>query len=468
MARVSGFKFDVFISYAHDDNHPDLYPEGWINKLVRAVIAGLKIRGLRDVEIAFDARLGHNASIEELIDWASHSAIFVAIGSPTYVERDWTKREMKAFVANRFDARRFILAEMRPLNAGQVYPDKIDEQNRVAFFHIDELSRQSQTFSPSSDAFVQQAAKLTDALVKSLGEVASLGPAPNKAAKPAVDSDAKTVLLTQQAGGLDEQHENIRYYLNQYNIRVLPEFDYPQGAAAFAAEFASDAARSDICVQLLGARPGLRPRDLPEGYQALQLRLANDAGLYLMQWRSPELQASAIADEQHKSLVFGPGVRAESFEDFKQAVKAKVLAPPPVSRLPVEGKALAFVNTHMDDIEFARAIAEALADEGLSVQMPCFLDSAENNLRDLVEKMEDSEALFFVYRNASQAWLHSQHRRFAKIIRTRQGNATRLVAVCLGPPDARETGIFDRALKLIDLSGGDLAPLHDAVRTSSW
>ncbi len=278
------------------------------------------------------------------------------------------------------------------------------------------------------------------------------------------------MLLAQQAGDLDEQYDNFRHELRSYGIRVLPEGDYRQGGAEFAAEFEQNAIQSAIFVQLLGTRPGLRPGDIPDGYQALQLELADRAGLEIMQWRAPNLVPDAIADERHQAIVFGPRVRAESFNAFKQAVKNLALEPPPESADNAsDSKPFAFVNMHLDDRDFAATIATALASDGLTVQTPCFDASAKVNLPDLDAKLKRSDALIFVYHTASQTWLHQHHRRYTFISGKRpKGSQPRLIAVCLGPPTPRETGIFDRDLQTLDLTAGDLSALHEAVRGCGW
>jgi hypothetical protein len=78
MAFVPGFKNDLFISYAHDDDLPDTLQHRWISSFKRDLETALLQRLGQPVEIFFDTRmLDPHHHLDFLLDNARHSAIFL-------------------------------------------------------------------------------------------------------------------------------------------------------------------------------------------------------------------------------------------------------------------------------------------------------------------------------------------------------------------------------------------------------
>ena len=82
---------------------------------------------------------------------------------------------------------------------------------------------------------------------------------------------AGTIYLAQVTDDLDEEREQVRRYVEQFGIAVLPEGTIPQGGADFAAAWKPTSPRSDAFVQLLGRTRAKRPPDMPMGYDRLQV-----------------------------------------------------------------------------------------------------------------------------------------------------------------------------------------------------
>src|SRR4051812_34545443 len=102
MSYPLGFDFDLFISYASVDDELDVPTDsglGWVSLFVRSLESALAVRlGGRDkFKIYFDRRsLFGNQQLEELLSSARQSALFLAIASPGYAERNWTCKELDA------------------------------------------------------------------------------------------------------------------------------------------------------------------------------------------------------------------------------------------------------------------------------------------------------------------------------------------------------------------------------------
>src|SRR5262245_1003247 len=94
--------FDVFISYAWNDNVPDAnVKEGWVSTFRTGLMPALaRKRAKRDARFWFDQgdlqRVGH---FDDAIDSAvRNSAALVIVLSETYLGSDWCARERRAFI----------------------------------------------------------------------------------------------------------------------------------------------------------------------------------------------------------------------------------------------------------------------------------------------------------------------------------------------------------------------------------
>ena len=98
MPYLAGFTNDIFISYASVDNEPDVQDVRWVSRFRGDLETALRRRLGQDLEIFFDqADLHANDELEALLKNARRSAIFLALCSPSYVGREWTLDELKAF-----------------------------------------------------------------------------------------------------------------------------------------------------------------------------------------------------------------------------------------------------------------------------------------------------------------------------------------------------------------------------------
>ena len=104
-AFVSGFEYDVFVSYAQVDDIPDIDSQpGWVTNLVQKLSSRLaqQLGGNDRFTLWMDrkqeAGLGGNEPISEKISGTLEgTAILLVVLSPAYLERKWCQMELAAF-----------------------------------------------------------------------------------------------------------------------------------------------------------------------------------------------------------------------------------------------------------------------------------------------------------------------------------------------------------------------------------
>jgi hypothetical protein len=466
MAFVSGFRNDIFVSYAHMDNEEDVDGERPVSRLVDILYKWLRQRlGSRsELKIYFDRRdLRSNHDIKQALEEARESAIFVAIVSPGYVDdQSWALKELRSFMQEPQAKDRCFALEVLPPSAA--LPQELGGRKRHRFWtRGGSESHTPLTLDPRTDRtlFIQQLTEFVEQLKDQLlvlqatpvpAEVeaapAPLRDAPGPVARPC----RGTVLLAQTTDDLEFEREQVAVYLRQSNVSVLPVDDYPQGGEAFQAAFAADLEVADLVVQLLGRSAGRMPADMPQGYQHCQQTAAIAAGKPLLAWRHPRIDVSQVSNDVHRALLSGEAIMVAPFESFKGEIVSRLDA----AKAPRKSvsTSMIYVGAERGDLELAEMVRSALEERGLPVMLPVFNGSAEEIKQDLEENLLESDNIVLLHGKASVTWVRSYLRNFTKVVAMRE-NPPQIVALLRGPPPEKSTlNTSLPYLRIVDCSEG--------------
>jgi hypothetical protein len=283
--------------------------------------------------------------------------------------------------------------------------------------------------------------------------------------KPGIETTEprKCILLAQVTDDVEDEAEQLRTYLNQYEdvFKVLPVTAYPQGGDAFTAAFEHDLAQAELFVQILGRRPGRVPPDLPEGYTRFQYNRARAATIPAMLWRHPELDPSAVSDDEYKKILTSDVVVASGLEEFKRQILS--WARKPKDKVCMPRSSTVFINADDRDMDIAKEIERECLRNELTAILPMVGPSSEAIRKDLAESLIDCDVLVFIYGNTTQEWIRSQLRFFSKVRPNRQ-SSPRLMAICSGPPPKPDIGIsFPDARLIACPEGWNLEPIRKLI-----
>lgn len=458
MTYVKNFQHDVFISYAHADNEG----EAWVSQFVQQLECAVKQRlgGKIAPKIYFDAKcLNANHPLPELLEAARNSAIFLAVASRAYATRDWTQKELAAFSKTDPDLLRLFAVECLSLNEGDTYPDPLENHARLPFWRTNEPhSTTPMPLSPASETFRAQIHDLAEHIslqLKALNNSQTIPPPSVVTDQPSPNN--KYVLLAQVTDDLEDDRDQVRRYLQQFNITVLPENTYPQGGNDFKAAFAKDLAKADYFVQLLGAKPGKTPPDLPEGYARYQRDQASHNNIKILQWRHPQVEIATIQNADYRDLLGAETVMCSTLESFKAGIVKLSLAPTP-KPIPPKTSLSVFINADQDDLTIAKTIQAELSRYQLPVAVPIF------EQQNLDENLIDCDVLIWVYGHATRNWVQGQLRHFNKK-KPQRTDHPHLLVMCIGlppePPEPKpEMGMSFPGLQQVDCRTDGFAELH--------
>jgi hypothetical protein len=290
---------------------------------------------------------------------------------------------------------------------------------------------------------------------------------PNLDASPARKTVPEvTVFLAETTDDLEDQREEVKGYLKQAGLRVLPESYYPRDdPAAFKQAMENDLAQCKIFVQLLSGIAGRKPAGYAQGYPGLQHDCAVQMDKTIVQWRSRDLDVDQVRDSDYRHLLEGSTVRATGLEEFKRAVVEEAFrtpkpAPPPSPNVMV------FVNADSPDHELADAVGKWLFNHDIEYSMPLAQGEPSEVREDLEENLRTCDAVIIIYGSSSAKWVRNQLLQNRRIIADREKPLLALT-VFEGPPadpPKADLGMGIRNLRTVKCHTGlDDTSLRDFV-----
>lgn len=444
-------EYDVFISYAHVDDVRDSSGKGWVEQFQEDLREFLPQRlGGNTPSVFFDrTNVASNHQLAKLRAAARNSAVLLAVASPNYAARPWTREELQAFTTNSDwcdgeETRLFAIECLEP-DDRSAYPPPLDSHIAMPFW--EKHGSISLPLRAGGEEYRIRINQLASDIAKKLRQIRDTAAAERRPV-PVAGGAGRAVLLAQATDDLEEACEQVKSYLAQFGVAVLPAEAYPQGGEAFRAAFAQDLARASVFVQLLSASPGRRPPDMPEGYTAYQAGAAMAAGVPVLQWRSPELRLEGVGNAEHRRLLGGEHVIVDSLEGFKATVERRVNKPAPAAR-PATSSASVFIDASLEDLELARQIQSALTQPS---GLPVLSGPPEAVRADLEENMLDCDVLVLVNGQNAPFWVRGQLRLYNKL-RGRRAAAPKVLEVVVDPPENKDHGMRLEELQRFHVPG---------------
>lgn len=469
MAYANGYKHDVFISFALVDDAGASDEPGWVVRFADDFSNALKARlgGTPELKIFFSQRKsqGGSYSIGSFASDASESALMLSIASPSYVgDRAGAKpvslQELDAFAgihgAQSID--RLFLAQVLPFLEGEPCPEMLRSKIPVRFWYETDTGAAITLEPTTPERREQYKARLGDLAEAMSRQLLALRKAGQKPANgglglglnplgrqqdppgPGGTPSLGTVLLAQVTDDLEEEREQVRRHLQQFNVRVLPEEPfYPAEPEAFAAAFEADVSRADMVVQLLSRLKGSRP----EGHVQFQAGLAAKSGKALAQWRHPETSIDGLSDQQ-RALLESSTVFVSGLEAFKLDVIARLRAllnpKPPPPKLTVSGGVLVFINADAPDMLIAEGVGQTITGAGHGCSFPLLEGSQQDMREDLENNIVGCDALVLVYGATQAKWVRAQLLNYNKVKNRRQ-LPVRVLAIYTGEDEKPPVGM---------------------------
>jgi hypothetical protein len=275
------------------------------------------------------------------------------------------------------------------------------------------------------DRYYKKVNKLCYDLAKELCELKS--EEPRQDARP-------SVFLAEVTDDLESERDDVKDYLDQAGIRVLPETWYPRDAILFKEALNKDLAQCTCFVQLLSSLPGKKAPGTAHTYAQMQHEHAKNLNLPIIQWRSPDIDVAFVKDSTHLSFLHLETVMAVGMEEFKRDVVRRTFQKPPI---PPPTDTFVFVNADATDGHLANTVSEVAKKEGIGFVLPLWNGSPEVIRKELEKNLLDCDAIIILYGKSPVTWVHDQLRYWRKI-RWKREQPIKAFEVWDGPPEPKD------------------------------
>jgi hypothetical protein len=450
MAYLTGFDYDIFISYAHVNNQrASEGEEGWVTQFQKHFEVQLStlVGRMGLVKIWWDPELDGNQLFDRTIqERVNRSAIFLAMTSKGYVASDYCQQELSWFVQK-------STAEPWGLSVGDrvrvfnillnniphaEWPEAYKGTSGLQFHDAERENEIGYPTDPKEKLFKRQLRALVEAVYRTLEEfkTALASAANNTEGSPKRDDDKSTdehqftVFLADTSDALRTLRRRVANELSQQGVRLTAQVPPPFEAGPHDDKVIAEIERADLCVHLIDAWPGREIENRPElNYPQHQAELAlAHAGAQLI-WAPQALDLQSVEDEGHRrfldQLENGPreGAGYSFIRESPTALTREILVRldqlKQTAQSPKELSAV-LLDTHLKDQLHALDLSRFFLEHDVQPYINPEADDPTRNVKILEERLKQVSRLIIVFGDVAEEWVRARLGEAVKIAITEE------------------------------------------------
>lgn len=423
---VPNCKHDIFVSYAHVDDEPLIDgDQGWVTTLINSlkVLLGKKLGSADAFSFWMDHKLqGNSPATADIVKQLEGAATLLLILSPAYIQSQKCMLELNIFLAQikEVNNRVFIVEH----DVVEEKPPGLDDLLGYKFWLLDDYGNPRILALPKPKPEEYQYYQILDDLSRQLANQLKI--LKQEYGNKPVSTSEKTIsiFLAEVTQDLEEQRQDIKRYLEQQGLQILPnkQYSFPN----IQQDLDEDLTKSSLFVQLLSDKN-------THAYPQFQYERAKNADLPILQWRSPTLDLTKIVDDpSYSQLLESSSVIAIGFVEFKAMIIKKL---EPEKEKPKFNDSisdsLVFINAALEDINLANQIKDFLDEQGIGYSMPLedLTGVKASEIRQYLEQnLLSCDAVLLLYDNTSVYWVNEQLL-YCRRMQGRRDEPLKLIAV---------------------------------------
>jgi hypothetical protein len=443
MALISGFEYDIFISYAHVDNNTvSGQKSGWIQKFYEHLKLMLERRyGRMDVlKIWWDDKKldGTKLFDDSIKDGIEKSAILICINSPGYTQSRYCLSELDCFFQKcgnekpglKVGDRSRIVHILLNNIAYNEWPEELNGTTGFPFHDATEKDDFGDPMDIGSKKFINQMRELRDGLWGLISEFK--GMKANGQEEFSEEKKQFTIFMGEVPDTLRSQRTRVATELMKKGYGILSGIPPPLEAKAHKEAIDKAMQKADLAVHLLDIYPGREiTGDAQNWYPQKQTELCLDLPKPQMIWMPSNLDFEAIEEEGYRNFVkqLESGSRGKKKYEFVQSSKSALtreiddLAQQLIAEETDPGNNGALLpvllDTHIKDQLYAFDLGKLLLQHQIQPYINPQEDDPKKNNSMLLDRMGMVKKMIFMYGNVSKGWVLERMSATLQLIITR-------------------------------------------------
>jgi hypothetical protein len=468
MGYVAGFDEDVFISYAHNDD--DVFaPEqwGWVTRLHQDLEQRVRNHLGSDVRLWRDCEIRNNEDFtNKILHRLMRTATFLSVLSPSFMQRDWCKRELESFTGHAEsqmgvfideERSRIFKVEKMPVERNAL-PPAMQGTKTYRFYRPDpaEPKHTIELRPLLGGEYYRRYFEEMDELAKDIAELLKRMGLSSAPGERSVKSNRPMVYLAETTLDLDDKVSELRRDLKDRGYVVLPDGDLPYRADAYKKKVRESLKQAMLSIHLVGAAYGIVPEGDAKSNVWLQHDLAMERGadpnFLRLIWLPRDLSPSEPRQRDFIAYLHddagaqkGADLLNGNIEELKTVIHerlAKICKQQDGLRQPAAVASIATASTAptcaadeplriyiMCDLADRKsasltALRKHLLSEGCEPVLPSEGEVESEALQIHAENLGLCDACLIFYGQGSSAWFEAKLRDLRKYLRGRQPPVT--------------------------------------------
>ena len=440
MAYVPGFKYDIFISFTHQDN--DRLPgleHGWIDEFHQQLENQLKKRRQLDgLRIWRDRELHGNTDFDIAIESKIDSvALFLVLHSRAQRNSDYCRKELDWF-SDKYRDSMLVGAERRVFNLlldnypKEKWSPALCKATGFAM-HDAEGDELGEFTDPNDRRFGKQLRKVVDAAETILNAMRAqqqaaqpVQPHPSGTA-PTGAVNRPTVFLATVAESQELTRERLCNEIGDRAV-LLDTPPPPHPHAEHRQQVEAALQQADFSIHLLDDDPGDRILDLKQTtYPREQTEIALANPLRQLIWLPPDLAIDAIRNDDYRKLVeqLDSGERAKGGIELLRCGRNELIDQVLI-RIAEAGQRAAtsatvddarfLIDTHQKDQRYAYQLAGLLTEHGADVDFNKESQDPVQSLALFEDAVRQARTLVILFGQVNAPWLSSRLKTAVKVM----------------------------------------------------
>jgi hypothetical protein len=265
LAYLPNFDEDVFISYAHNDD--DVYaqePWGWVTRLHQDLEQRVRNYLGSDIRFWRDCEIRNNEDFtNKIFRRLAKTATLLSVLSPSFLQREWCRRELDAFTGNADsqaavlvdeEKSRIFKVEKMPVDRDAL-PPAMQGTKTYRFYEPDpsQPKRLHELRPLLGGEYYRRYFEEMDELAKDIAALLKDMARGMAAAADQAQPGRVTVYVAETTSDLDDKGSELRRDLKDRGYLVLPSGDLPYRANAYKEKVRDCLRQAVLSVHLVGA-----------------------------------------------------------------------------------------------------------------------------------------------------------------------------------------------------------------------